>query len=42
MLHVLLHLTPHETPIVWLALVTGMALGSLGTVLLLRRRRTRA
>lgn len=42
MLHALLHLTPHETPIVWLALVTGIAIGSLGTALLLRRRRARA
>lgn len=41
MLNLLAHLTPLETPIVWLALLTGVALGSLGTLLALRRRGTK-
>ncbi|MEY3163024.1 MAG: hypothetical protein RIT25_3019 [Planctomycetota bacterium] len=41
MFNVLAHLTPMETPLVWLALLTGVALGSLGTLLAMRRRGTK-
>lgn len=42
MLNALAHLTPLETPLVWLALLTGVALGCIGTLLAVRRRGTRS
>jgi len=41
MLSLFAHLTPLEAPIVWLALFTGVVLGSVGTLLVVRRRNVR-
>lgn len=34
----LLHLTPLEAPIVWIAFAAGVAMGAVGTFLLMARR----